>query len=430
MARTVRDTNLESRTARGRLTARKKPYWRRIDQGSHVGYYKGKRSGAWIARYFLGDGKYAEGKLGTADDIQDPDGIAVLSFSQAQVKAREWFTEQARHAAGLGPDKPYTVADAICGYLAWYKVHRKALMPTTKAAETHILPRLGDIELAKLTSPRIREWHEGLAASPARLRSGRGKPAQYRPAPTDADGRRRRKATANRVLTVLKAALNHAWHEGKVSSDEAWRRVKPFHDADAAKVRYLSGDECTRLINACEPDFRRLVQAALLTGCRYGELTAMTCGDFNADAGTVSVRNSKSGKPRHVPLNDEGAVFFEQITAGQESDKTAFLRADGKPWGMSHQRRRLEDAAKVAKVADVSFHIMRHSYGSALAMQGVPMGVIAAVLGHADTRMTEKHYAALAPSYVAETIRANLPKLGIVKEWNVTALRQPKRGAR
>ncbi len=424
MARTVRDTNLDTRTARMRLAPRHKPYWRKIDQGSHVGYYKGQRGGAWIARYFLGDGKYAESKLGTADDVQDTDGIAVLSFSQAQAKAREWFTEQARHAAGLGPDKPYTVADAIRSYLAWYKVHRRALMPTTKAAETHVLPSLGDIELAKLTSARIREWHEGLAAAPARLRSGRGKPAQYRPAPTDADGHCRRKSTANRVLTVLKAALNHAWHEGMVSSDEAWRRVKPFRDADAAKVRYLSADECSRLVNACEPDFRRLVQAALLTGCRYGELTAMTCGDFNADAGVVSVRNSKSGKPRHVPLNDEGAAFFERITAGRDSDETTFLRADGKPWGMSHQRRRLEDAAKVATVADVSFHILRHTYGSSLAMKGVPMGVIAAALGHSDTRMTEKHYAALAPSYIADTIRANLPNLGIVEADSVTPLRQ------
>jgi hypothetical protein len=42
-----------------------------------------------------------------------------------------------------------------------------------------------------------------------------------------------------------------------------------------------------------------------------------------------------------------------------------------------------------------------------------PMGVIAAQLGHADTRMTEKHYAHLAPSYVAQTIRANFPTLGL-----------------
>jgi hypothetical protein len=46
-------------------------------------------------------------------------------------------------------------------------------------------------------------------------------------------------------------------------------------------------------------------------------------------------------------------------------------------------------------------------------MRGVPMAVIASALGHADTRITEKHYAHLAPSYVADTIRAHLPRLGI-----------------
>ena len=41
------------------------------------------------------------------------------------------------------------------------------------------------------------------------------------------------------------------------------------------------------------------------------------------------------------------------------------------------------------------------------------MAVIAKQLGHADTRMTEKHYAYLAPNYVADTIRATFPKLGV-----------------
>src|ERR1700731_1587112 len=59
---------------------------------------------------------------------------------------------------------------------------------------------------------------------------------------------------------------------------------------------------------------------------------------------------------------------------------------------------------------------------STLAMRGVPMGVIAEQLGHADTRMTEKHYAHLAPSYVADTIRANFPTLGIAGETTVTAI--------
>jgi len=63
------------------------------------------------------------------------------------------------------------------------------------------------------------------------------------------------------VLTILKAALNRAYHDGKVPTDDAWRRVKPFINADAARLRYLSRDECTRLLNACEPLFRKLVRA-------------------------------------------------------------------------------------------------------------------------------------------------------------------------
>ena len=67
----------------------------------------------------------------------------------------------------------------------------------------------------------------------------------------------------------------------------------------------------------------------------------------------------------------------------------------------------------------MNFHILRHTHGSHLAMAGVPMGVIAAQLGHADTRMTEKHYAHLAPNYVAQTIRANFPVLGLADRSNV-----------
>ena len=52
-------------------------------------------------------------------------------------------------------------------------------------------------------------------------------------------------------------------------------------------------------------------------------------------------------------------------------------------------------------------------------MRGVPMGVIAAQLGHSDTRMTERHYAHLSPSYVAEAVRASFGTLGIVPTESV-----------
>src|SRR5262249_21504602 len=95
----------------------------------------------------------------------------------------------------------------------------------------------------------------------------------------------------------------------------------------------------------------------------------------------------------------------------------------GGVWRKSHQMRPMLGACKRAKISPaVSFHVLRHTYGSTLAMRGVPMGVIAEQLGHADTRMTEKHYAHLASSYVADTIRAHFPSLGIAEETTVVPM--------
>jgi integrase len=242
-------------------------------------------------------------------------------------------------------------------------------------------------------------------------------------------GPRESRLIANRILTVLKAALNHAWKLGHVASDDAWRRVKPFRAVETARVRYLSEAECVRrLVNACQPAFRNLVRGALLTGCRYSELTAMHAADFNADAGVVTVRESKMGKPRHVVLTHEGQKLFAKLTAGKLGSDPIFVRRHGRVWGKSHQLRPMLEACTRAKIKPaVSFHVLRHTHGSTLAMRGVPMGVIAEQLGHADTRMTEKHYAHLAPSYVADTIRAHFPTLGIADAAVVTTIGRRRR---
>ena len=110
---------------------------------------------------------------------------------------------------------------------------------------------------------------------------------------------------------------------------DAWAAVKPFREADKAKVRYLLDDEITRLVNACPPDFRAMVTGALMTGCRYGELSAMKAGDFDPQAGTVTIRQSKGGKPRHVALTDEGRGFFQGHGGRQGRQRSAFRTRQG-----------------------------------------------------------------------------------------------------
>src|SRR5262249_22567448 len=157
-----------------------------------------------------------------------------------------------------------------------------------------------------------------------------------------------------------------------------------------------------------------------LTGCRYSELASLHAADFNPDVGVITVRASKAGKPRHVVLTSEGQRLFAALTAGKFGSDPIFTRADGHVWGKSHQLRPMLAACHRAKSRPaIQFHVLRHTHGSALAMRGVPLGDIAEQLGHADTRMTEKHYAHLAPSYVADTIRAHFPTLGIAGETNI-----------
>ncbi|MGA2045839.1 MAG: site-specific integrase [Roseiarcus sp.] len=430
MGRTVRDTNLETRAARLRLAARRKPRWRVLDSGLHLGYRSTKKgAGSWVARRFLGDGRYKESGIGSADDLQDADGLSFLSFKQAQAKAREWWSAAEHAEHGFAPFVgAYTVAIVLDAYFAdREKRGSKGVAKDRAAARARILPALGEAEVTGLTMKQIRDWHTGLATTPKLTRAPRMAKERKSTAgeAISGDATRARRATANRTLTVLKAALNHAFHEGRAPTDAAWRKVKPFREVDAPVVQFLSEDECRRIVNASEGAFRDLVRAALLSGCRYGELARMRAGDFNVEAGTITVRESKSGKPRHVALTDEGRSLFAGLTAGQASPTPIFVREDGKTWGPSHQQRPLEAACKRGKIEPAAtFQILRHTYASALAMRGVPMGVIAAQLGHSDTRMTEKHYAHLSPNYVAETVRAALPALGILGDRSDSPMRR------
>jgi integrase len=429
MARTVQDAKLGSRTARGELEARGHPHYRQIEPGLHLGYRKprGRKgkpatSGQWVTRIYAGGQSYKVKKLGVADDFKDADGIAILNFAQAQDKAVERWKRGAREEAGI--TGPLTVADAIRDYLEYLDHEGKNTDDAKCRANAFIVPKLGDIECSKLTATKLRGWLSTLALAPPRLRTKKDAKQQHRDVDqSDKEVVRKRKASANRVLTILKAALTFAFSENRVSSDTAWRKVKPFKNTDAAHIRFLSVAEAKRLINACDPEFRPVVEAALATGCRYGELTQLEVQDFDPDAAILSIRRSKSGKPRKVYLKPEGVSLFAQLAAGRTSRERLLRDNNGLPFGKSRQDRPMKEACTRARIKPaVGFHILRHTYASLLVKSGVPMRYVAEALGHANTVMTEKHYAGLAPTHVADTIRKHAPTFGLGRS-NIVALR-------
>jgi len=192
---------------------------------------------------------------------------------------------------------------------------------------------------------------------------------------------------------------------------------------NTARIRYLQVAEAKRLINAADPDFRRLVQAALETGARYGELCALQVHDYNADTDTIAIRTSKKGKVRHVVLTNEGAAFFGQICAGRPGAEIMLLKANGEAWGRSEQGLLMRKACEIAKITPpIGFHGLRHTWASLAVMDGMPLMVVAKNLGHRDTRMVEIHYGHLAPSYVADAVRTHAPKFGFRPDRKVAAL--------
>jgi integrase len=309
----------------------------------------------------------------------------------------------------------YSVRHAIADYVEHLEDRPDTQQKTKDRLGAYVPESLAKIPLIKLTAADIGGWLKGMAKQPAKSH-GASRRADMR----DDETIRKRQSSANRVFTQLRAALNLAFKAGKTPSDAAWRRITPFKGVDVARIRYLSVAESQRLLNACEPDFRPLVRAGLETGCRYAELCRLRVEDFNKDSGTVHIRKTKAWKARHVILTDDGQAFFASLVAGRKGPMFADRWVNDKR--SMEQRKPIADACDRAGIEPLGFNQLRHTWASLSVMAGVPLIVVAKNLGHSDTRMVEKHYGHLAPSYIADAIRAHAPRFGTV-ETNVKAIR-------
>jgi integrase len=405
MARATRDVRLETRTARAGLRIARR-YWRTIGKGLALGYRKGAHGGSWYVRLAAAGNRYQVQSIGIADDHRDADGLAVLDYFQAQDKARAkagQITEAATR---------YTVKQATDDYFAWAELNQKSAPKTRAVIKRHIVPALGARLVCELTKPEIEVWLRGLVRAPS-LRQRKH---------ADPEAERRRKSSANRILTVLKAALNKAFADDKVSSDSAWRRVKPFTNVDAARKVFFTVAQCKHLINRAHGGLRAYVQAALYSGARPGkELEALKVRDLDAATGTLHVADGKTGA-RHVHLSSEGVAFFARLAAGRDPDAPLLLKDDGTPWGLGHHVRPMKQLIAEAKLPrEANAYALRHTYISLALLNGVNVQVLAENCG-TSLRMVEKHYGKFLNADRRKMFERAAPRFGLKRD-NVRVLR-------
>ena len=434
------DSNLATPEGRARLPAsRSKIHWWYIAPGKHLGYFKGTTGGYWRARLRKKNQSYLQMRIGEADDAKPADGEGVLTFEQARERAETWFKSQMavafvpysveatirrwmseiRPPEGVG----YTVAHVIYDYLLWCvetKEHSRDIITTCR---TWILPYLGQILLVDLKASKLQWWLHKISIEPARIHSKSGRfPLRQRSAPVTEEEKRARRNTANHTFALLRAALNRAYYDERIENDNAWKRVRPLSDAENVRTHFLTAEECKTLVDACEPNLKKLVSAALFTGCRLSELRRMVVEDYISVVGKVQVRRSKTRKSRVVSLNADGRAFFEALTEGRAPEEPIFLRSNGRPWKKSETNKPMIAANHRAGFAKpATFYTLRHTYASHAVMANIPLIVLAKQMGHCDTKMLEKHYAHFAEGYIDRYIQNRMPGLGggreSIKQW-------------
>jgi integrase len=418
MAGKVRPIKIDTREARAKLEARGQPYYHEVLSGLSLGYRKGLRRGVWVTRRWI-DGGYVVTTLdGGADDTEPANDMEILSFDQAKRRAFALANEPVRRAktnprhapSSRAKGQSYTIADALTAYCAYLDRERKSGSKSRSIANSSILPKLGDIPLSSLTREALADWLHDLAASARRTRSLTDQP----PPPATDEERRRRRSTANRTWGVLSAALNLAYADGKIDRDDAWRRVRPLREADAARIRRFTAEEARALVGAAEEPFKSLLIAALHTGARYGELGRLVVGDYEARHDSLFIRVAKGGRARRVILTREASAWFAAICAGRRADDLMFTR-DGAAWGPGHQDRPMRRCCERAGVKHGGFHVCRHSYASAAVEAGIALHLVAQNLGHADISILQKHYSHVSDEHRREVIQGRMPTLDLTE---------------
>lgn len=201
-------------------------------------------------------------------------------------------------------------------------------------------------------------------------------------------------STRRCAVASVKRALNWAVKEGYLEVNPLRDVVKPavlhrdtvISDEDHAKLHDSASDE----------PFKQFLAALRATGCRPGEIAAVTAKDVDLGAGTWTLKRhktvTKTNRPRVVFLTQD-MVDLSRTLIEKHSEGPLFRNRRGLPWTKNSIRcrfRRLRTKAKVSK--GVVAYAYRHTFATAGLEAGVPLATVAELLGHTSTKMVSEHY--------------------------------------
>ena len=227
--------------------------------------------------------------------------------------------------------------------------------------DSQLLPTFGDLRIDRITPARVHRWFD----------------AYSRTSP----------GGANNALAVLRHVLNHAVELEHIAVNPS-RSVKP--NPRPKRTRFLSRDEIVRLHDVLDrlaggrDQQADIIRLLILTGCRKNEIVRLQRREV--DSGLLRLEDSKTG-PRTVFLNRKARDIVERRLA-TTSGEFLFPSPRNSARPISDNLPLWYEVRREAGIEDVRLHDLRHNYASQAVMQGVPLPVVAQLLGHSKVTMT------------------------------------------
>ena len=284
--------------------------------------------------------------------------------------------------------RPLTVADACRRYVdnrRRTKGEATAHDAEVRFEATVYRHPLGAVLLRELTQGQIEDWRDELL-----------KP--------DARGRCRSRATANRMLITLRAALNCAFMHRLVGPERTieWKLVRPYAKASRRRGLFLDLDQRRALLAATSGALRDLIEGVMHTGARAGELTSATVSQVDVRTQCLVLRG-KTGE-RRVILHPAALALFERLSRGRTPEARLFTRDDGKPWAHSDWDELVREAAARAGLpTGVCLYTLRHSFITQAILGGMTPLEVARIVG-TSLAMIDKHYGQFAQTAAREKL--------------------------
>lgn len=194
-------------------------------------------------------------------------------------------------------------------------------------------------------------------------------------------------ASVNREMSCLHHIMSKAVEWEMIEQSPFDKGKSLILKENNQRLRFLTEDEVDKLLDECPDYLHDIVECALNTGMRRGEILPLKWDQVRN--GFIYLTKTKTKDPRQIPINDDLEVMFKKIRKRQHLTSKHVFLYEGEP--LQGVKRAFNGALTRCGIEDFHFHDLRHTFASQVIMRGGTLKDVQELLGHKTMTMTLRY---------------------------------------